>query len=144
QYRLTIHEMSTPEYVDAFIQGYKMSYQLGYADEYRTRANDDYSGMMEFFIISPAGTEIASVGEEISMVFQPGTFYRDANITIENKLFSNYNTREFNAASDVYELTLANPGGSRDLTKYVKISMPYYNTKYKAGIYKLVDGRWQY
>src|SRR5690554_3170306 len=55
QYRLTIHEMSTPEYVDAFIQGYKMSYQLGYADEYRTRANDDYSGMMEFFIISPAG-----------------------------------------------------------------------------------------
>ena len=144
QYNLTVQASVAPEYIDAFVQGYKSGYQTGYTEEFRSLKLEKDIGQIEFFTISPAGTDIVISNGKIAMSFLPGTFYKDANIIIENKHYSSYNTRQFNEVSDVYEITLSNPAATRDLSKYVKISMPFYHTAYKAGIYKLVEGKFQY
>lgn len=144
QYRLSLHNVTSPEYADAFVQGYKMGYQYGYIEEYRAKANEDYSSLLGNFVVTPAGGEVATPGGEVVMNFLPGTYYRDAMVIVENKLNSVYNTREYIRASDVYDVTISNPAGTFDKTKYVKISMPYHSDGYQAGIYKLVGGRWMY
>ena len=139
RYRLNL---GTEEYKDAFVEGFKKQYQITYNENFRELNQGESLAALESVNIPASGGTASAEGVEI--VVQPGTFYMPVYATINKQNMDFYRFGSYIRASEIYSIRMDNPAGTYDDDKMIKISLPYYGDQYKAGIYKLIDERWQY
>ncbi len=140
RYRLSL---GTPEYEDAFVEGFKSEYEIAYNEKFRSLSQDQSMISLESISIPPAGgTAIAAEAVAVDVV--PGTFYMPVHVTISQENTDFYRFGSYVRASEIYSIRLDNPANTLDDEKKTTIAFPYYGGQYKAGIYKLVNDRWYY
>jgi len=140
RYRL---QLGTNEYQDAFVEGFKKQYQITYNETFRSLHQDRSMAALESTQIPAAGGEVVAA-EGIGLMVEPGTFYMPVYVTINQQNTSYFRFGSYIRASEIYSVKLDNPAGTLDDDKMITIAFPYYGDQYKAGIYKLIDERWQY
>jgi len=140
RYRL---RLGTNDYRDAFVEGFKKQYQISYNETFRSFHQDQSMESLLSQRIEASGGE-AAVSNGISISVDSGTFYMPVFATINQQNTNFYKFGSYIRASEIYTVRLDNPAGTLDDKKKVTISFPYYGDQYKAGIYKLIDERWQY
>lgn len=140
RYRL---RLGTNEYQDAFVEGFKKQYQITYNETFRSLHQDRSMAALESTQIPASGGDVVAA-EGIGLLVEPGTFYMPVYVTINQQNTSYFRFGSYIRASEIYSIKLDNPAGTLDDKKMVTIAFPYYGEDYKAGIYKLIDERWQY
>ena len=140
RYRL---RLGTNEYRDAFVEGFKKQYQITYNETFRSLHQDRSMAALESTQIPASGGEIIAA-DGIGLLVEPGTFYMPVYVTINQQNTGYYRFGSYIRASEIYSIKLDNPAATLDDNKKITIAFPYYGEEYKAGIYKLIDERWQY
>jgi len=140
RYRL---RLGTNEYRDAFVEGFKKQYQITYNETFRSLHQDRSMAALESTQIPTSGGEIIAA-DGIGLLVEPGTFYMPVYVTINQQNTGYYRFGSYIRASEIYSIKLDNPAATLDDNKKITIAFPYYGEEYKAGIYKLIDERWQY
>src|SRR5690554_684622 len=140
RYRL---RLGTNEYRDAFVEGFKKQYQITYNETFRSLHQDRSMAALESTQIPASGGEIIAA-DGIGLLVEPRTFYMPVYVTINQQNTGYYRFGSYIRASEIYSIKLDNPATTLDDNKKITIAFPYYGEEYKAGIYKLIDERWQY
>jgi hypothetical protein len=138
-YRL---RLGNDEYEDAFIQSFKREYMRAYNEKFRTLSQSDSLLKSVSTILTPAGGDFG-VGD-VKITVKPGAFYMPLMLTINTRNTDFYTFGTYTRASEVYGIKLDNPAGSLEDKNTISVSFPYYGDKNKAGLYKLISGKWSY
>lgn len=131
-------------YRENFVDGYWNGFSEGYRITFQSLNGEDRVTSSTSSKIPIGGGTLASGDNKMMVTFEKGTFYNDiyCNIdTISNEKHS-FN-KDYIPTSDVYRIENTNPSKNYNNDAKINLSFEYHGNK-NGGVYKFVDGKWQY
>lgn len=132
-------------YRDSFLNAFWTGFAKEYEETYKGLINEQVNEKIAFGIIPISGGVLSVADNSIVVKIQSGTFYNDIVLSIEKVFNTRYRVDEsrYIKASDIYNIQLSNSSNNLDNSKPITISMEFHG-KYNGGIYKWVNGKWNY
>lgn len=134
----------SPKYRRNFTASFWEGFSNAYTETYTSLNRSDVGGKISSGIIPLAGGSLSSSDGALTISIEPGIFYEDVMVTIEEKAINyyNYNQNRYIKASNPYNVKISVKNTNLDNSIKIPISFPYYGER-GASIYKWVNNSWQ-
>lgn len=132
------------KYRDSFIGGFGEGYMTGYVDTYNEVSKTDNESKTTSETIPISGGTVMSMDGLFAVTLNKGTYYKPVILSIDilNDSFYSFD-KNYISASSYYRVSLVNPSGTYNNDNKIELSFEYYGDQ-KGGVYKMVNGKWQY
>lgn len=142
EYELLFH---SPNYRAGFVAGFFDGYSEGYQSKYKELSQSAAVEKSTSQLIPIKGGSLTSSDGTFSLNIEAGTYYHQVNLVID----TNYNVDKYQSsqnikASNDYRIRIVNTSGNLDNSKKIELSFEYYGDRQRGGIYKLINGKWNY
>ena len=132
------------DYRETFVDGYWAGFSEGYRTIFQILNGDDRINSSSSADIPISGGSFSSGDGRITIEFKEGTFYNNIYSTIDNISNKKYSfSKNFIPASDIYRIENTNPTKYYNNKTPILLRFDYYGGK-NGGIYKWMDGSWEY